>query len=270
MIASKKVCHVVRFRILFLFLFLSLATGTGKGDTPKGILLHEGSGPRAPLLIRGSKAGPSKGFDSRLRALGLRALLLIKGSKVGPSEGFDNRLRALGLRAPHWSEVQRLAPRMGSTVASSHSGSAPTTDQGFVGWPPKGSTATSEHAERGMTLGTSDTWPRLGLCSRGTLGHFRDQQERFCNEIPSEGGIEPSDPIKRDRVRQNHLQVLLERASGPLADPYRTGHRRPLGSPVSNSLETPCLAPSEGNMALSPSSLRKGDAAAYEKSRVCP
>jgi hypothetical protein len=40
--------HVVRFRILFLFLFLSLATGTGKGDTPKGILLREGSGPRAP------------------------------------------------------------------------------------------------------------------------------------------------------------------------------------------------------------------------------
>jgi hypothetical protein len=53
-----------------------------------------------------------------------------------------------------------------------------------------------------MTLGTSDTWARLGLCSRGTLGHFRDQQERFCNGIPSEGGIEPSDPIKQDRVRQ--------------------------------------------------------------------
>jgi hypothetical protein len=50
----------------------------------------------------------------------------------------------------------------------------------------------------------------------------------------------------------NHLQVLLERASGPLADPYRTGHGRPLGSPVSNSLETPCSAPSKGNMALSP------------------
>src|SRR5688572_380829 len=26
-----------------------------------------------------------------------------------------------------------------STAASGHSGSAPTTDQGFVGWPPKGS-----------------------------------------------------------------------------------------------------------------------------------
>jgi hypothetical protein len=52
---------------------LSLATGTGKGDTLKGILLREGSGPRALLLIRGSKAGPSEGLDSRLRALGLRA-----------------------------------------------------------------------------------------------------------------------------------------------------------------------------------------------------
>jgi hypothetical protein len=59
MTASKKVCHVVQFRILFLFPFLSLATETGKGDTPKGILLREGSGPRAPQLIRGSKAGPS-------------------------------------------------------------------------------------------------------------------------------------------------------------------------------------------------------------------
>jgi hypothetical protein len=127
----RKVRHGVRFRILFHFLFLSLAIGTGKGDTPKGILLHEGNGPRAPLLIRVSKAGPS--------------------------EGFDSRLRALGLRAHYWSEVRRLAPRKGSTAASGHSGSAPTTDQGFVGWPPKGSTAALEHAERGMTLGTFDT-----------------------------------------------------------------------------------------------------------------
>jgi hypothetical protein len=109
----KKVHHVIRFRILFLFLFLSLTTGTGKGDTPKGILLREGNGPRAPLLIRGSKAGPS--------------------------EGFNSRLRALGLRAHYWSEVRRPAPRKGSTAASGHSGSTPTTDQGFVGWPSKGS-----------------------------------------------------------------------------------------------------------------------------------
>jgi hypothetical protein len=131
MTASKKVCHVIRFRILFHFLFPSLATGTGKGDTPKGILLREGSEHRAPLLIR--------------------------GSKVGPSEGFHSCLRALGLRAHYWSEVRRLVPRKGSTAASGYSGSAPSTDQGFVGWPPKGSTAASEHAERGMTLGTFDT-----------------------------------------------------------------------------------------------------------------
>jgi hypothetical protein len=127
---SKKVCHVIRFRILFLFLFLSLTTGTGKGDTLKGILLREGNGPRAPLLIRGSKAGPS--------------------------EGFNSRLRALGLRTHYWSEVRRPAPQKGSMAASGHSGSAPTTDQGFVGWPSKGSTATSD-VERGMTLGTFDT-----------------------------------------------------------------------------------------------------------------
>jgi hypothetical protein len=126
----KKVHHVIQFRILFHFLFLSLATGIGKGDTPKGILLRKGSGPRAPLLIRGSRAGPS--------------------------EGFNSRLRALGLRAHYWSEVRRLAPRKGSTAASGHSGSAPTTDQRFVGWPPKGSTAASD-VERGMTLGTFDT-----------------------------------------------------------------------------------------------------------------
>jgi hypothetical protein len=109
MTASKKVCHIVQFRILFLFPFLSLATGTGKGDTTKGILLYKGSGPRA--------------------------LLLIRGSKDGPSEGFDSHPRALGLRAHYWSEVRRLAPQKVSTAASEHSGSAPTTGQRFEGWP---------------------------------------------------------------------------------------------------------------------------------------
>jgi hypothetical protein len=197
MTASKKVRHIVRFRIRFLFLFLSLATGTGKGDTPKGILLRE----RDPTDQRfeGWPLGRVRQPPQSTRA---PRPLLVRGSKAGTQEGFHSRLRPLGLHAHYWSEVRRLAPRKGSTAASGHSGSAPTTDQRFVGWPPKGSTAASEHAERGMTLGTSDTWPRLGLRSRGTLGHFRDQQERFCNGIPSEGGIEPSDPIERHRVRQ--------------------------------------------------------------------
>jgi hypothetical protein len=40
-----------------------------------------------------------------------------------------------GIRAHYWLEVRRLAPRKGSTAASGHSGSAPTTGQRFEGWP---------------------------------------------------------------------------------------------------------------------------------------
>jgi hypothetical protein len=95
----KKVRHIIRFRILFLFHFLSLTTGTGKGDTPKGILLREGSGPRAPLLIRGSKAGPSEGFNSRLRELRLRAHYWSEVRRLAPRKGSNGHLRPLGLRA---------------------------------------------------------------------------------------------------------------------------------------------------------------------------
>jgi hypothetical protein len=110
--ASKKVRRIVRFRILFLFSSFSLLQqGPGKGDTPKRILPREGTR--------------------------LRASLLIRGSKVGPSEGFDSRLRSRGLYTHYWSEVRRPAPRKGSTAASGCSGSAPITDQGFEGWPPK-------------------------------------------------------------------------------------------------------------------------------------
>jgi hypothetical protein len=95
-----------------------------------------------PLLLslfyyRDRERGYSKRDPSPRRKRAPRPLL-IRGSKAGPSGGFDSRLRALGLRAHYWSEVRRLAPRKGSTAASGHSGSAPTTDQGFEGWPPEG------------------------------------------------------------------------------------------------------------------------------------
>jgi hypothetical protein len=48
MTASKKVCHVVRFRILFLFLFLSLTTGTGKGILQKGSFSAKEEDPEPP------------------------------------------------------------------------------------------------------------------------------------------------------------------------------------------------------------------------------
>jgi hypothetical protein len=49
------------------------------------------------------------------------------------------------------------------------------------------------------------TFPRLA----GTI----------CNGIPPEGGTEPSDPVEMGLGPANPLRVLLERASGPLADP---------------------------------------------------
>jgi hypothetical protein len=70
---KKGAPHYLNSYPFSLPLSLSLATGTRKGGISKGILLGEGSGPRALLLIKGSKAGPSEGFDSRPRALGLRA-----------------------------------------------------------------------------------------------------------------------------------------------------------------------------------------------------
>jgi hypothetical protein len=119
------------------------------------------------ILRKGSfsakEAGPEPPTDQRFEGWPLGRVrqqpqstraprpLLVRGSKAGPSEGFDSRLRARRAR----------------------------DDSGYVRY----------MAEAWATL------PR-------SLGHFRDQQERFCNGIPSEGGIEPLDPIKRDRVRQ--------------------------------------------------------------------
>jgi hypothetical protein len=97
MIASKKVRHIIQFRILFLFPFLSLATGTGKGDTPKGILLCEGSGPRAPTIDQSSEGWPLGRVRQPPQSTRAPRPLLIRGLKAGPSEGFDSRLRPLSV-----------------------------------------------------------------------------------------------------------------------------------------------------------------------------
>jgi hypothetical protein len=79
-----------------------------------------------------------------------------------------------------------------------------------------------------MTLGTSDTWPRLGLRSRGTLGHFQDQQERFCNGVPSEGGIEPltlSNGIGSGKSPAGTFGARLWATSRPLSNGARASTR---------------------------------------------
>jgi hypothetical protein len=81
----------------FLFLYL-LQQGPGKGDTPKRILPREGTGLRAPLLIRGSKAGPPRGSTAASDRVGPTPTT---GQRFEgrPPEGFHDRLRLLGLRA---------------------------------------------------------------------------------------------------------------------------------------------------------------------------
>jgi hypothetical protein len=91
------------------------------------------TGPRALLLIRGSKASPRKGSTAAPEHSGFEPItdqgfecwplgrvrqppqstrapspLLIRGSKAGPSEGFDS--------------------------CPEHLGSMPSTDHGFEGW----------------------------------------------------------------------------------------------------------------------------------------
>jgi hypothetical protein len=99
MTASKKVRHVVRFRILFLFP-LSLSYNR---DREGGYLERDPSPQR--------KRAPSSPTDQRFEGWPLGRVqqppqstraprpLLVRGSKVGPSEGFNGRLRPLGLRA---------------------------------------------------------------------------------------------------------------------------------------------------------------------------
>jgi hypothetical protein len=102
-----------------------------------------------------------------------------------------------------------------------------------------------------MTLGTSVTWPRLGLRSRGTLGHFRDQRERFVMESHQREAPSPrtlSNGSGSSKSLACTYGARLWATSRPLSN--RLG--RPLGSLVSNSLETPCSVPSEGNKVLSP------------------
>jgi hypothetical protein len=83
----------------FLFLFLSLTTGTGKGDISERILLSEGNGPPSPPTDQGFEGWPLGRVRQPPQSTRAPSLLLIRGSKAGPSEGFDSRPRALGLRA---------------------------------------------------------------------------------------------------------------------------------------------------------------------------
>jgi hypothetical protein len=105
-----------------------------KKGAPRRLILYPFPPPLSLSCYRDRERGYSE-RDPSPRRKRAPSPLLNRGSKAGPSEGFGSRLRALRLRAYYRSEVRRLAPRKGSTAASERSGSAPTTGQRFEGWP---------------------------------------------------------------------------------------------------------------------------------------
>jgi hypothetical protein len=56
--------------------------------------------------------------------------------------------------------------------------------------------------------------------------------------IPSEGGIEPSNPITRNRDPRDYSLAFLRVPPWPLADSYRMEHGLPLEFPINSSPET--------------------------------
>jgi hypothetical protein len=114
-----------------------------------------------------------------------------------------------------------------------------------------------------MILGTSVTWQRLGLRSRGTLRHFRDQRERFVmeshrREAPSprtlSNGFGSSESPTGTFGARLWEPTLTERGSGVHSDyPLATHWKHHVQRPPRVTWRVP------------PSSLRKGDEGAYNK-----
>ena len=94
---KKGVPHCFEISPFFLSsLFLSLRRDREKGHF-EGVLRSKGNMPRALLLIRGSKVAP-RGVRRPPQSTQAPSPLLIRGSKAGPSKGFDSRPRACRVR----------------------------------------------------------------------------------------------------------------------------------------------------------------------------
>jgi hypothetical protein len=112
---KKGVPHYLNSYPFFFSSLSLLPQGSGKGIFRKRILLSEGSGPRALLLIRGLKVAPC-GARQPPQSTRAPSPLLIRGSKAGPSEGFDSRPRARRVRddpryVRYMAEARATLPR---------------------------------------------------------------------------------------------------------------------------------------------------------------
>jgi hypothetical protein len=70
-------------------------------------------------------------------------------------------------------------------------------------------------------------------------------KEKVDRGIPSEGGIEPSNPIARNQDLQDHSLAFLRAPLRPLADSYRMEHGLTLEFPVNSSPEAVGTRPNE-------------------------
>jgi hypothetical protein len=90
-------------------------------------------------------------------------------------------------------------------------------------------------------LGTTRDTPIQGQISSHSLEAPPDVFEarrKVDGGIPSEGGIEPSDPITWNRDPHDYSFVFLRAPPWPLADSYQMEHELPLKFPANSSPET--------------------------------
>jgi hypothetical protein len=127
----------------FSSLFLSLRRDREKGHF-EGALRSKRNGPRALLLIRGSKVTPRE-VRRPPQSTWAPSPLLIRGSKASPSKGFDSRPRTCRVRddlgyVRYMAKARAMLPRYPKTFPRP----AGTVCNGI---PPKGGTEPSDPIE---------------------------------------------------------------------------------------------------------------------------
>nr|AAT39464.1 unknown [Zea mays] len=171
--------------------------GSGKGIFRKRILLSEGNGPRALLLIRGSKVAP-RGIRQPPQSIRAPSPLLIRGSKAGPSEGFDSRPRARRVSddpgyVRYMAEARATLPRYPRTFPR-----------------PAGTICNGIQAEGGTEPSDPIKWVRVQqiTCRRTT----------YCHRAKDDSGffMENGEPTKTDQMEHNDGHTPLTNISNTI------------------------------------------------------
>jgi hypothetical protein len=92
----------------------------------------------------------------------------------------------------------------------------------------------------------------------------------ICNRIPPEGGIEPSDPVEGVWVRRITCRYFWSAPLGHQPTPNERGTGVHSDHPLAAHWKHHVRRPPRATWHLPPSSLRKGDTGAYDKSRESP